>query len=58
MATKSDFAQKLLGDLRLRKEKMAAVQNSSRQSRQTSRGEHFSYHSQTLPVLGMDIKCE
>lgn len=59
MATKSDFAQKLLGDLRLRKEKMAASQNSSRQSSQTPRGEHLSFHSQqTLPVLSMDIKCE
>ncbi|KAL8458989.1 hypothetical protein ACS0TY_036459 [Phlomoides rotata] len=37
MTTRSDFAQKLLGDLRLRKEKMAAGQNSSRQSSQTSR---------------------
>ncbi|KAL0366111.1 UNVERIFIED_CONTAM: hypothetical protein Sradi_3501200 [Sesamum radiatum] len=37
MATKSDFAQKLLTDLRLRKERMAAAQNSSRQSGQTSR---------------------
>ncbi|KAL7124399.1 hypothetical protein ABFS83_14G046000 [Erythranthe nasuta] len=37
MATKSDFAQKLLQDLRMRKEKMAAPQNSSRQSSQTSK---------------------
>lgn len=36
MATKSDFAQKLLTDLRQRKERMAAAQNSSRQSSQTS----------------------
>ncbi|KAL6504684.1 hypothetical protein OROHE_023442 [Orobanche hederae] len=40
MATKSDFAQKLLHDLRVRKERMAAAQNSSRQSTQTSRVEH------------------
>ncbi|KAL0391976.1 UNVERIFIED_CONTAM: hypothetical protein Sradi_2420400 [Sesamum radiatum] len=40
MATKSDFAQKLLTDLRLRKERMAAAQNSSRQSGQTSRVVH------------------
>ncbi|KAI3460318.1 hypothetical protein Pfo_016981 [Paulownia fortunei] len=40
MATKSDFAQKLLNDLRLRKERMAAAQNSSRQSSQTSRVVH------------------
>ncbi|KAL9140575.1 hypothetical protein ABFS82_14G045700 [Erythranthe guttata] len=37
MATKSDFAQKLLQDLRMRKEKMSAPQNSSRQSSQTSK---------------------
>ncbi|KAA8537636.1 hypothetical protein F0562_027244 [Nyssa sinensis] len=30
MTTRSDFAQKLLNDLRLRKERMAATQNSSR----------------------------
>ncbi|KAL0325738.1 UNVERIFIED_CONTAM: hypothetical protein Sradi_5143100 [Sesamum radiatum] len=29
MATKSDFAEKLLRDLRLRKERMAATENSS-----------------------------
>ncbi|KAL0432422.1 UNVERIFIED_CONTAM: hypothetical protein Slati_2576500 [Sesamum latifolium] len=40
MATKSDFAQKLLTDLRMRKERMAAAQNSSRQSGQTSRAVH------------------
>ncbi|PIN06968.1 hypothetical protein CDL12_20469 [Handroanthus impetiginosus] len=40
MTTKSDFAQKLLSDLRLRKEKMAATQNSSRQSGQSSRVVH------------------
>ncbi|KAL6504408.1 hypothetical protein OROGR_026331 [Orobanche gracilis] len=40
MVTKSDFAQKLLHDLRVRKERMAAAQNSSRQSTQTSRVEH------------------
>ena len=42
MTTKPDFAQKLLNDLRQRKERMAATQHSSRQSSQTSRGEHFS----------------
>ncbi|GFQ01789.1 hypothetical protein PHJA_002322800 [Phtheirospermum japonicum] len=36
MATKSDFAQKLLNDLRVRKERMAVAQNSSRHSTQTS----------------------
>ncbi|KAL3634284.1 hypothetical protein CASFOL_021338 [Castilleja foliolosa] len=40
MATKSDFAQKLLNDLRVRKEKMAVAQTSSRQSTQTSRVAH------------------
>ncbi|KAK4490326.1 hypothetical protein RD792_000996 [Penstemon davidsonii] len=40
MATKSDFAQKLLHDLRLRKEKMTVTQNSSRHSGQTSRDMH------------------
>ncbi|KAK6117800.1 hypothetical protein DH2020_048457 [Rehmannia glutinosa] len=40
MAAKSDFAQKLLNDLRVRKERMAAAQNSSRQSTQTSRVVH------------------
>ncbi|KAL1532913.1 hypothetical protein AAHA92_32866 [Salvia divinorum] len=37
MTTKPDFAQKLLNDLRQRKERMAATQNSSRQSSQPSR---------------------
>ncbi|KAH6824947.1 hypothetical protein C2S53_008210 [Perilla frutescens var. hirtella] len=37
MTTKSDFAQKLLTDLRVRKERMSAAQNSSRQSSQASR---------------------
>ncbi|XP_042035196.1 uncharacterized protein LOC121781535 [Salvia splendens] len=37
MTTKPDFAQKLLNDLRQRKERMAATQHSSRQSSQTSR---------------------
>ncbi|XP_071922785.1 uncharacterized protein [Coffea arabica] len=41
MAAKSDFAQKLLHDLRLRKERMAAAQNSS-SSNLTSRGAHGS----------------
>ncbi|KAG8389940.1 hypothetical protein BUALT_Bualt01G0031200 [Buddleja alternifolia] len=36
MSTKPDFAQKLLHDLRVRKERMATTQNSSRQSSQTS----------------------
>ncbi|GER42463.1 CRM family member 2 [Striga asiatica] len=40
MASKSDFAQKLLHDLRARKEKMAAAQSSSRQSTHTSRAAH------------------
>ncbi|KAK4434525.1 hypothetical protein Salat_0615300 [Sesamum alatum] len=40
MATKSDFAQKLLTDLRLRKERMAGCQNSSRPPGQTSRVVH------------------
>ncbi|XP_057785494.1 uncharacterized protein LOC131003046 [Salvia miltiorrhiza] len=37
MTTRPDFAQKLLNDLRQRKERMAATQNSSRQSSQASR---------------------
>ncbi|CAA3024757.1 Hypothetical predicted protein [Olea europaea subsp. europaea] len=36
MASKSDFAQKLLHDLRLRKERMAATQNSGQHSNQMS----------------------
>lgn len=51
MATKSDFAQKLLTDLRQRKERMAAAQNSSRQSSQTSRGKilvNFPYVSANI----------
>ncbi|CAA0813332.1 Unknown protein [Striga hermonthica] len=39
-ASKSDFAQKLLHDLRARKERMAAAQSSSRQSTHTSRAAH------------------
>ena len=35
MAKRSDFAQKLLDDLRLRKERMAAGQNSGRSSTMT-----------------------
>ncbi|XP_073051724.1 uncharacterized protein [Primulina eburnea] len=39
MAAKSDFAQKLLHDLRVRKERMAATQNSKPRPRQTPRAE-------------------
>ncbi|XP_075517006.1 uncharacterized protein LOC142551583 isoform X1 [Primulina tabacum] len=39
MAAKSDLAQKLLHDLRVRKERMAATQNSKPRPRQTPRAE-------------------
>ncbi|KAL2504101.1 hypothetical protein Adt_19722 [Abeliophyllum distichum] len=42
MAAKSDFAQKLLHDLRLRKERMAATQNSRQHSNQMSTGRTYS----------------
>ncbi|RVX15164.1 hypothetical protein CK203_007913 [Vitis vinifera] len=45
MAKRSDFAQKLLDDLRLRKERMAAGQTSGRSSTMT--GETYSYYRQT-----------
>ena len=55
MAAKSDFAQKLLHDLRLRKERMATAQNSS-SSNLTSRGKEFQPIIRFQPITGL-VKC-
>ena len=49
MATRSEFAQKLLSDLRLRKERMAASQSTSRSSR-TAGGKYKHKHHTRAPV--------
>lgn len=41
MAKRSDFAQKLLDDLRLRKERMAAAQTTKTTNRPSTSGEHL-----------------
>ncbi|KAK9269961.1 hypothetical protein L1049_025534 [Liquidambar formosana] len=47
MAKRSEFAQKLLDDLRLRKERMAASQSSGRSSSMAGVSETYTYYRQT-----------
>ncbi|XP_009611721.1 uncharacterized protein [Nicotiana tomentosiformis] len=55
MSAKSDFAQKLLHDLRLRKERVAAAQNSS-YSYSTSRGQIYKGSRQTKTLESVNSK--